>query len=81
MPDLSAPRHKHHPANSESKIKHHPDDWSTTSEHHHHVERAVQPAVVELVKWVCPPDGRLPPFNGGKLVAFPGSYDAKIQRR
>lgn len=38
---------------SESQIKHHPDDWSTTSEHHHHVERAVHPVTVELVKWVC----------------------------
>ena len=38
---------------TESQIKHHPDDWSTTSNHHYHVERTVRPVVVELVKWVC----------------------------
>ena len=38
---------------TESPIKHHPDDWSYTSEHHHHVERTVHPVIVELVKWVC----------------------------
>lgn len=48
-------------AQSESQIKHHPDDWSLTSEHHHYVERATHPAVVELVKWVCLFQGS-PPF-------------------
>ncbi|KAL6720789.1 hypothetical protein ACLMJK_002714 [Lecanora helva] len=37
---------------TESYIKHHPDDWSFTSKHHHHVERTVQPVIKELVKWV-----------------------------
>ena len=38
---------------TESHIKHHPDDWSSTSHHHHHVERTVHPVIVELIKWVC----------------------------
>lgn len=37
---------------TESQIKHHPDDWSFTSNHHHHVERTVHPVIVELIKWV-----------------------------
>ena len=40
---------------TESPIKHHPDDWSSTSKNHHHVERAVRPVIVELIKWVFPP--------------------------
>ena len=38
---------------TESQIKHHPDDWSLTSTHHHHVERTVHPVLVELIKWAC----------------------------
>ena len=40
---------------TESQIKHHPDDWSFTSNHHHHVERTVHPVIVELIKWVYTP--------------------------
>ena len=40
---------------TESPIKHHPDDWSFTSNHHHHVERTVHPVIVELIKWVHTP--------------------------
>lgn len=37
---------------TESQIKHHPDDWSFSSGHHHHVERTVHPVIVELIEWV-----------------------------
>lgn len=69
---------------SESQIKHHPDDWSTTAEHHHHVERATHPVVVELVKWVCILQESLsfltllPLFNVDKFVTLACSYDAKM---
>lgn len=34
-------------------LEHHSDHWSTTSGNHHHVDRALHPVTVELVKWVC----------------------------
>ena len=37
---------------SESTIKHHPDDWSFASKNYHQVEHVVQPVINELVKWV-----------------------------
>lgn len=70
---------------SESQIKHHPDDWSFTSEHHHHVERATHPAVVELVKWVClfeeslPSITLLPLFAEGIFVIVACFYDGILQ--
>lgn len=54
---------------SESQIKHHPDDWSATSDHHHHVERTVHPAIAELVKWAT---DTVPP-SSSSLVLDDGS--------
>lgn len=53
---------------SESQIKHHPDDWSSTSQHHHHVERTVRPAIAQLVKWAV---DTVPP-NSSSLVLDDG---------
>lgn len=50
---------------TESHIKHHPDDWSFTSKFHHHVERTVHPVIVELIKWATQ---TLPPSSSSTVL-------------